>query len=54
MIPKAASTANQVANFNSLSLKLTEEEVAELTKNLDADRRMYKTVPNMGVDSIFA
>jgi len=54
VIPKAASTIHQQENFDSLNVKLTAEEHAEIVKVLEKHRLLFFDWPELGCDNIFA
>ena len=41
-------------NFEALKITLTKEEIAEITKRLDTNKKLIKALPNLGTDDVFA
>jgi len=55
VIPKAFSPLHQQENFDSLTVKLTEAEVQQVTKEIDKYYLIIgKAWPEFGVENVFA
>lgn len=54
VIPKASSDKNQHSNMEAFKLRLTDDEVKEVIKQLDTQTYLIKVFDGMGCDNIFA